>query len=107
MGDVGPLDALLGRGDAVVTGRRGVRLALLETVAFSRGWFGGGGFENAEARAVELRLAGPLRLAAALTGSDALAAAARRLDLRWTHAVTFVGTPYETAMTGFALVVRR
>jgi hypothetical protein len=107
VGDLGPLDALFGRGDALVTGRRGVRVMAFETVSVSWGYFGGGGYENARAHAVELRLAGPLKVAAALSGSDALAAAARRFDLRWTRAVTFVGTPYETAMSGFALVVRR
>ncbi|HLA64161.1 MAG TPA: hypothetical protein VK610_07015, partial [Rhodothermales bacterium] len=106
-GDMGAADALLGRGDALVTGRRGLRVALLETVALSYGVFGGGGFDNQRAHAVELRLAGPLKAAAALTGNDALARTARRLDLRWTRATTFVGTPNETTVSGFSLVVRR
>jgi hypothetical protein len=107
LGDVGALDALAGRGDATVTGRRGIRVGLLETVAISRGWFGGAGFENTASRAVEVRLAGPLKLAAAIGGSRRLADTAGRLDLRWIRAVTFIDSPFETTMNGFSLIVRR
>jgi len=107
LGDLGFTDALLGSGDAGVTGRRGVRLTLFETVTLSRGWFGGGGFPDSEAHAVELRLAGALKVAARLSGSEVLAGGARRLDLRWTRAVTFAGSVYETPMTGLSVVVRR
>jgi hypothetical protein len=107
LGDVDAVDALIGRGDASVTGRRGLRLAALETVSFSWGTFGGGGFDNVRSHAVEIRLAGPLKALAALTDSPRLAGAARRLDLRWTRAVTFAGSSYETTMHGISVIVRR
>jgi hypothetical protein len=107
LGDVGVLDALAGRGDASVTGRRGIRFAFAETFAVRMGWFGGAGFDNTASRAFEVRLAGPLKLGAALAGSPRLADAARRMDLRWIRAVTFIGSPYETTMNGFSLLVRR
>jgi hypothetical protein len=107
LGDVGVVDALAGRGDASVTGRRGIRVGIAETLALSVGWFGGAGFDNTASRAMEIRLAGPLKLAAALARSPRLADAARRMDLRWIRAVTFIDSPYETTMNGFSLVVRR
>ncbi len=107
LGDVHALDALLGRGDATVTGRRGVRVAALETVSFSWGVYGGGGFDNVRSSAFEVRLAGPLKALALLTGSPRIAGAAQRLDLRWTRAVTYAGSSFETTMHGFAVIVRR
>jgi hypothetical protein len=107
LGDLDMTDALVGRGDASVTGRRGLSVVALESVGFSWGTFGGGGFENVRAHALELRLAGPLKAVAALTGSQRLAGAARRFDLRWTRAVTYAGSSYETTMHGFSVIVRR
>jgi hypothetical protein len=107
MGDMSIADAVVGRGDDVVTGRRGFRVTLLDAISVSQGWFGGAGYPNTASRALEFRLAGPLRIAAGLTGSRRLAAAAARFDLRLTRAVTFIDTPHETTMHGFSLLARR
>jgi hypothetical protein len=107
VGDMSLTDAVLGRGDEAVTGRRAIRVTLLDAISLSRGWFGGAGYGNTASRAVEVRLAGPLQLAAALTGSRRLAAAASHFDVRWTRAVTFIDTPHETTMNGFTLTLRR
>jgi hypothetical protein len=108
---VGDLDVyrngLLGRGNEVVTGRHGWQMTLAETVAFSRGGFDGWGFYDARTHGLELRLAGPLKGAALLTGSGRLAEAARRFDLRLTHAVVFSGDAQESTFDGLTFVVRR
>ncbi|NNF57898.1 MAG: hypothetical protein HKN04_06620 [Rhodothermaceae bacterium] len=99
--------ALLGRGNEVVTGRRGFRLELGETVAFSRGSFDGWGFEEVQTRGFELHLAGPLKAAALMTGSDRLAAVATRFDVRYTRSVYFAGELNESTFHGLSLTVTR
>ena len=100
-------NGFLGDGNEVVTGRRGWRLGLAETVAFSRGGFDGWGFSDVRTHGLEVRLAGPLKAAALVTGSGRLAEVARQFDLRLTHAVVFSGQAQESRFDGLTLVVRR
>jgi hypothetical protein len=108
IGSLDPLEnGFLGEGNAVVTGRRGWRVSLAETVTYSRGGFDGWGFDHVRTHGLGVRLAGPLKAAALLSGSDALADLAGRFDLRLTHAVVFSGDVHESAFDGLTLVVGR
>jgi hypothetical protein len=108
LGDLDPYPhGLAGSGNDVVTGRRGWRLSVAETLAYSRGGFDGWGFSDVRTHGLEVRLAGPLKVAALLTGSDRVAELARRFDLRYTHAVVFEGAQNESAFDGLTLAVRR
>ncbi|HLT48669.1 MAG TPA: hypothetical protein VK002_15650 [Rubricoccaceae bacterium] len=108
LGDLDPFrHGVLGEGNDVVTGRHGWRVAVAETVAYSRGGFDGWGFTDVRTQGLEVRLAGPLKAAALLTGSGRLGELASRFDLRLTHAVVFRGEAHESTFDGLTLVVRR
>ncbi|HYE96467.1 MAG TPA: hypothetical protein VD962_09680 [Rubricoccaceae bacterium] len=106
LGDMNVARALTGTGNEETTGRRGLRLALAETVELSAGEFHGGGYEG-RSYGVAVRAAGPLKAAAHLTARPVLARLADHFDVRYTHAVYFAGTPNETAFGGLSLAVRR
>ena len=92
-----------GTGTASTTGRRGVRLTVLETLTLSWGRFDGWGYADARTHSVEV-------------GSRALVAAlapvplARRLepfDLRLGWTTVFAGSDHETRRASVRLVVGR
>ncbi|MDX1421311.1 MAG: hypothetical protein R3181_15200 [Rubricoccaceae bacterium] len=108
LGDLDPLsNGLLGDGTDTVTGRRGWRIAVGETVVYSRGGFDGWGFRDVEAYGFEVRAAGPLKAVALLSGDRRLADWSRRFDLRFTRSVVFSGETNESVFSGLTLVVRR
>ncbi len=108
---IGDLDViqngLLGQGSASVTGRRGYRIALLESIAISRGGFDGWGFENGKTSGMEFRLAGPLKILGELTGNGRWTEMADRYDVRFTRAVYFSGEMNESTFSGISFVVKR
>ena len=108
LGDLNVIqNAFLGRGNEVVTGRSGVQVMVGETVGFSRGRFDGWGFSEVATRGLEVRLAGPLKAAAALTGSASLVRLASQFDVRYTRSVYFAGDLNESTFNGVTLVVGR
>lgn len=99
-------NAFVGSGDALTTGRRGLRLGLAETLNLSWGRFDGGGYRSVDTRSIEVRTAGLFALAAQHVGPGRLAAALARTDLRVGRTTVFAGTDAATTRTTLSLVIR-
>ena len=106
-GGLGVGDALTGSGSDVTTGRRGVRVALAETVALSWGRFDGGGYRDVVTRGVEVRTAGVFAFASRHLAGGPFARALARTDLRVGRTTVFAGTPDAATRTTVTLVVGR
>lgn len=108
LGDLDVIDnGLHGRGSATVTGRRGFRIAFIESLAISRGDFDGWGFTEVKTRGIEFRLAGPLKIVGEITGNAGIAALANHYDVRFTRSVYFQGEANESTFSGVSFVVKR
>lgn len=102
-----PLAApLTGAGDDRMAGRRGVRVALAETVGLSWGRFDGWGYTQAQTRSWDVGTAGASRWLA--TRADGpLADVLRRLDLRVGQTTVWAGTPNAETRTTVTLAWKR
>ena len=106
-GGLGLRDAFTGGGSAATTGRRGVRVALAETLALSVGRFDGGGYANVVTRGVEVSAAGAFAALAQRLTPGPRARALARTDLRVGRTTVFAGTPDAATRTTITLVVGR